>query len=155
MVRLVRCPRSEDCVGRFVPNKVRVMVFGTFDIVHKGHTALFRQARSLASDPHLIVSVARDSVVARIKGIKPRKSEKERRVAVEKNKLVDESVLGNVKGYMQHIRENIPDIIALGYDQKGEFVENLEKDLRDAGMKTRVVRLAAFKPKVYKTSKLI
>ena len=43
----------------------RIMVFGTFDIIHAGHEDLFRQARALAEDPHLIVSVARDSAAAR------------------------------------------------------------------------------------------
>ncbi|MDO8481861.1 MAG: adenylyltransferase/cytidyltransferase family protein [bacterium] len=133
----------------------RIMVFGTFDMIHEGHVDLFKQARALAPDPYLIVSVARDKVATRIKGIKPRKSEEERREMVEKHELVDEAILGDGIGYIEHIRTSNPDIIALGYDQEGEFVENLGKDLQKAGMKTRVVRLAAFEPEVYKTSKLI
>ena len=141
---------------------IRIMVFGTFDMIHEGHTDLFKQARALAlrqgsgksPDPYLIVSVARDEVVTRIKGTKPKNSETERRSAVAKHELVDEAVLGDAEGYIRHIRANKPDIIALGYDQEGEFVENLEKDLVKAGMETRVVRLAAFKPELYKTSKL-
>ena len=136
-------------------NTKRVMVFGTFDIVHEGHADLFRQARALADTPYLIVSVARDKVAERIKGIKPRNSEETRRVAVARHALVDKAVLGDSAGYIGHIRANKPDIIALGYDQEGKFVENLEKDLRKAGLKTRIVRLGAFKPEVYKTSKLI
>lgn len=130
------------------------MVFGTFDMIHEGHEDFFRQARALTSNSHLIVSVARDEVATRIKGIKPRNSEEARRSAVAEHELVDEAVLGDEEGYIAHIRENKPDIIALGYDQEGEFVLNLEKDLRDAGMETRVVRLEAFKPELYKTSKL-
>ncbi len=53
----------------------RIMVFGTFDMIHEGHADLFRQARALASDPYLIVSVARDAVAQRIKGNRPRHSE--------------------------------------------------------------------------------
>ncbi|MDO8562040.1 MAG: riboflavin kinase [bacterium] len=135
-------------------NTKRIMVFGTFDMIHEGHADLFRQARALAPCPYLIVSVACDEVVTRVKGMKPRKSEEERRAMVEKHELVDEAVLGDTEGYIRHIRANMPDIIVLGYDQEGEFVKNLEKDLREAGMKTRVVRLAAFKPELYKTSKL-
>lgn len=135
------------------------MVFGTFDIVHEGHADLFRQALRLGSGqarkPYLIVSVARDNVAERIKGVKPKNSEEARRAEVARHVLVDEAVLGDEEGYIGHIRANMPDIIALGYDQTGEFVENLEKDLRDAGMSTRIVRLGAFKPEVYKTSKLI
>ncbi|MDO8521696.1 MAG: riboflavin kinase [bacterium] len=136
-------------------NTKRIMAFGTFDMVHEGHADFFRQARALAPNPYLIVSVARDIVAERIKGMKPRNSEGARHAAVEKHELVNEAVLGDAEGYIRHIRANMPDIIALGYDQKGEFVENLEKDLRGAGMKTRIVRLGAFQPEVYKTSKLI
>ncbi len=133
----------------------RIMVFGTFDMVHEGHVDFFRQARSLAPDPYLIVSVARDPIVARIKGAKPRRSEKERCALLERNTLVDEVILGQEDGYIEHIAEAHPDIIALGYDQKGEFVDRLERDLTDAGVEAKVVRLRAFQPETYKTSKLI
>jgi cytidyltransferase-like protein len=135
--------------------ETRIMVFGTFDMVHGGHADLFRQARTLALHPYLIVSVACDAVAERIKGMKPRTPEDERRATVELNGFVDKAVIGDLEGYMSHIKEQKPDIIALGYDQEGEFVDNLGKDLSEAGMKTRIVRLGAFKPEVYKTSKLI
>src|SRR3989344_7931035 len=118
---------------------IRIMVFGTFDIVHRGHEDFFEQARKLAHPEHgrgakhcLIVSVARDSVAARVKGFTPKHSENERRLNVQKNPLVDEAVLGDEEGYIEHIRANKPDIIALGYDQSGEFVDDLERDLREA-----------------------
>ena len=133
----------------------KVMIFGTFDMIHEGHLDFFRQARTLATTPYLIVSVARDEVVTRIKNAKPKNSEGARLAVVKKHELVDEAVLGDESGYIGHILTNMPDIIALGYDQGGEFVLNLGKDLRAAGMETRVVRLGAFKPEVYKTSKLI
>ncbi len=131
------------------------MVFGTFDMVHEGHVDFFRQARKLAPKPRLIVSVARDAVVTRIKGAKPRRSEKERSALLLRNTLVDEVVLGQEDGYIEHIEAARPDVIALGYDQTGEFVDRLERDLVNAGMKVKVLRLEAFKPETYKTSKLI
>lgn len=132
----------------------RVMVFGTFDMVHQGHESLFLQARALAAHPYLIVSVARDASVARIKGMAPRTSEQERRAVVARHPLVDECVLGDAEGYLPHIAAAKPDIIALGYDQEGEYVDRLEADLRAAGLATRIVRLTAFQPETYKTSKL-
>jgi cytidyltransferase-like protein len=135
-------------------NTVRVMVFGTFDIVHKGHTNLFEQARTLAAHPYLIVSIARDASVLRIKGTAPRHTEVQRLAQVAAHPLVHEAVLGDAEGYMSHIVAAQPDIIALGYDQQGEYVEHLERDLRGAGLSTRVVRLQAFEPEIYKTSKL-
>ncbi len=130
------------------------MVFGTFDMLHEGHLQFFREARSLAPDAYLIVSVSRDSAAARIKGALPRRSEDERLALVSSNELVDGAVLGDESGYMRHILAAKPDIIALGYDQSGEYVETLERDIRDAGLRTRVLRMHAYMPEVYKTSKL-
>ena len=131
------------------------MVFGTFDMVHEGHVDFFRQARSLALHPYLIVSIARDAIATRIKGAKPRRTEKERHALLSRNTLVDEVVLGQEDGYIEHIAQAKPDIIALGYDQMGEFVDRLERDLTDAGVEAKVVRVQAFQPEKYKTSKLI
>lgn len=132
----------------------RIMVFGTFDVIHPGHEDFFRQARSLSDDPYLIVSVARDSAAKRHRGIPPRHAERERRRALESHPLVDEAVLGDERGYMAHIIAARPDIIALGYDQSGEYVEHLERDLTEADLSSKVVRLKAFNPETYKTSKL-
>jgi len=132
----------------------RVMVFGTFDMIHKGHEDLFRQARALAHEPHLIVSIARDDIAHRIKGFRPRNTEAARQKYLAAHPLVDEAVLGDTEGYIRHIIAVQPDIIALGYDQEGKFVDNLARDLQAAGFNTRIVRLEAFEPHTYKTSKL-
>ncbi len=131
------------------------MIFGTFDMLHEGHLDFFRQARALSPDPYLIVSIARDSSVVRVKGRASRHTENERKELVEKNELVDEVVLGDVEGYINHIQACAPDIIALGYDQKGEYVKNLEQDLKSVGLATQITKLQPFKPDVYKTSKLL
>ena len=140
----------------------RIMAFGTFDGLHEGHRDFFRQARALARstssgqapEPYLVVSVARDSAVMRVKGVPARRSEAERLNDVAACELVDEAILGDESGYMEHVRETSPEIIVLGYDQEGEYVEHLEDDLRKAGMKTRVVRLQPFEAETYKSSKL-
>lgn len=141
----------------------RIMVFGTFDMLHAGHEDFFKQARALArstssgqaSQPHLIVSVARDSAAMRHRGLAPRQNETARRALIAKHPLVDRVVLGDEVGYLPHIIVARPDIIALGYDQHGEYVDNLVRDLTDAGMKSKVVRLKAYQPETFKTSKLI
>lgn len=132
-----------------------IMVFGTFDIIHPGHESLFAQARSLADDPYLVVSLARDSVAARIKGFAPRNPESERLAALAAHPLVDRAVLGDEVGYVRHITKEAPDIIALGYDQEGEYVDGLEEILRAAGLQTRIVRLKPHRPDLYKTSTLV
>ncbi len=132
----------------------RIMVFGTFDIVHAGHEDMFRQARALATEPFLIVSVARDNIVERIKSARPRNSEKARLANVRKNPLVDEVMLGDEGDHIPHIIAAKPSIIALGYDQEGEYVLDLKEKLAAAGITVDIVRLSAYKPEIYKTSKL-
>lgn len=131
----------------------RIMLFGTFDMVHPGHEYLFRQARLLAPDPYLIVSIARDANVQRIKGRKPRRPESARKRLVAKHALVDEAVLSGSNDHMPHIIKARPDIIALGYDQTA-YVRGLKSALKAAGLATKVVRLKPHKPHIYKTSLL-
>ncbi len=130
------------------------MVFGTFDMLHEGHLDMFRQARALVPEPQLIVSIARDASTERIKGVTPKHTEIERMRLVGACDLVDEVVLGDTRGFIDHIVSARPDIIALGYDQLGEYVQTLAGELSQAGLETRIVRLKPFKPEIYKTSKL-
>ena len=130
-----------------------IMVFGTFDMIHAGHEDFFRQARSLADEPYLIVSIARDGAAEKHRGAFPRHSEKERLVALAQHPLVDKAIIGDMAGYITHIKQEKPDIIALGYDQEGEYVDTLEKDLAAVSLVPKILRLKAFEPEKYKTSK--
>lgn len=132
----------------------RIMVFGTFDGIHEGHRDLFRQARALGPEPYLIVSVARDGVVESMKGVCARRSEDARQKSLHHESGVDEVVLGDREGYLPHIIAARPDIIALGYDQAGMYVDLLEEALMGAGAQVRIVRLAPFRPDIYKSSKV-
>ena len=133
---------------------VRVMVFGTFDSIHKGHENMFQQACALAPHVELVVSVARDSAVVRIKKASPRHSEDERTAQLAAHPLVSRAVIGDEVGYMHHIAEAHPDIIALGYDQSGEYVEQLEDSIRKYSLHIHTVRLNPLEPHIYKTSLL-
>ena len=125
------------------------MIFGTFDGVHKGHLNLFRQARALAKKPYLVVSVARDINVKKIKNHKPYFTEKERMILVKKSKLVDKVVLAGKTKYLAHILKEKPQIIALGYDQKA-YVAELKKDLKNKGILIKIIRLKPYKEHIYK-----
>ena len=125
------------------------MVFGTFDGLHKGHIDFFKQARKLAKNPFLIVSVARDKNVKKIKGEKTFFSEKERLILLRKCKLVDRVVLSGIQNHIPHIVKEGPSIIGLGYDQK-DYVKNLKKDLKNKGLIVKITRLKPYKPSVYK-----
>lgn len=130
-----------------------VMVFGTFDDPHPGHLDFFRQAKALTAGGKLIVSVARDENVVRVKAKNPKFSHHQRKKLLEKIPEIDKVVIGALRKSMSHIVRAKPDIIALGYDQS-EYIENLRKELRLAGLSTKVVRLKPYKPHLYKTSLL-
>ncbi|HAG27727.1 TPA: FAD synthase [Patescibacteria group bacterium] len=133
--------------------QTKIMVFGTFDMIHEGHRNLFAQARALAKNPKLIVSLARTKNVTRIKGRAPRSTEAARLARVKALPEVDRAILGAVRNYFTPILRIQPDIIALGYDQKA-YVKTLRADLKKAGLTTKVVRLKPFQPEKYKTSLL-
>lgn len=124
----------------------KVMVFGVFDLLHPGHVNFLRQAKKFGD--YLIVSVARDTNVKKFKGHKAWQSEKQRVTVLRKLKFVDKVVLGGVKNPWPHIKKEKPDVIALGYDQK-PYVS-----LKQLKKIARVVRLKAFRPEVYKSSRL-
>ncbi len=129
----------------------RIMIFGTFDIIHKGHRNFFKQARELAKNPFLIVSIARATNVKRIKGRAPRHTDQQRLAAIAALPEVDKVVLGGARQYIPHIVRERPDIIALGYDQI-EYVKGLRTALIVKGLKPKIVRLKPYKEHIYKTS---
>ena len=141
-------------------DKTKIMVFGTFDGLHLGHLNFFKQARKLsepkggqAKNAELVVSIARDKNVFKIKGARPRLSEKKRFELVKKSNLVDEVVLSGITNHIPHIKKICPKFIALGYDQYA-YVKDLKKDLKDAGLATKVVRMKPYKEHIYKNSLL-
>src|SRR3989344_5866124 len=129
--------------------QTRIMTFGTFDGLHKGHLDFFKQARKLAKRPFLVVSIARDKNVFKIKNHFSHLNEKKRIVLVKNCFLVDKVVLSGIKNHIPHIIKERPDIIALGYDQKA-YVKNLKIDLKNKGLNVSIVRLRPFKEKIYK-----
>ncbi|OGI65510.1 hypothetical protein A3A95_03095 [Candidatus Nomurabacteria bacterium RIFCSPLOWO2_01_FULL_39_18] len=129
--------------------QTRIMVFGTFDGLHRGHINFLKQAKKLSSESFLVVSVARDQNVIKIKGVPVSLNEKKRKILVQKCKLADKVILSGIKNHIPHIVKEKPDIIALGYDQKA-YVKNLKKDLKNKGLSVKIVRLKSYREKIYK-----
>ncbi|MFH0978909.1 MAG: adenylyltransferase/cytidyltransferase family protein [Candidatus Woesearchaeota archaeon] len=127
----------------------KVMVFGTFDILHPGHINFFRQARTLGD--YLIAVVARDSTVMRLKKKKPLFNEMQRLRHLRQVYLVNKVVLGNHVDSFAVIEKHKPDVIALGYDQR-HFADHLVPELARRKLKIELVRLKAFKYHKYKSS---
>jgi len=124
-------------------SKKVVMVFGAFDILHKGHLNYFDQARKYGD--YLIAIIARDKTILEFKGEEPINNEKVRQKNV--GKYVDKAILGHRTDRHLVIRKNKPDHICLGYDQMS-FDKGLKK------FKIPITRLKAYKPHIYKSSKL-
>lgn len=129
----------------------KVLVFGTFDILHPGHLNFFKQAKKYGD--FLIVTVARDKNVRKIKGHLPRHNEKKRLENLRQVKNVDRVVLGYIRNPYKIIEKIKPDVICLGYDQNS-FTDNLAKELKARKISCRRVRLKSFKPEKYKSSKM-
>jgi FAD synthetase len=132
-------------------NKKRVMVFGTFDILHLGHISLFRQAKKFGD--YLIVVVGRDSTVKNLKKTKSIHTENERASLLQEIKLIDQVVLGDKKQFYNVVIKLKPNIIALGYDQTF-FVDDLKKTIKDKKLPIKIKRMKAFESKKYKSKKI-
>ncbi len=132
----------------------KVMVFGTFDLIHPGHQNFFRQAKRRGD--FLLVVVARDKYVEKAKGRRPKNSEQFRVKSLRKDDLVEKAILGSkTHNYFQTIRTYAPDTIALGYDQKPSL-RQLKRELKRHRIKNiSVLRLRPYKPEIYKTAKLL
>jgi FAD synthetase len=138
---------------------VRVFVGGTFDGLHLGHVFLlqFARRRGLALAKRrgrrgvsVSVVVARDESVRRIKGNSAQHSERERRKLVAALRDVDVAFLGVPNNFVRSVRRVDPDLVVLGYDQRGDW----ERILADAGIEAKVVRCPPYQPDRLKSSVL-
>jgi cytidyltransferase-like protein len=130
-------------------DRKRVVVFGTFDLLHDGHKHFFREARK--EGDKLFVVVARDDNVKKIKGRLPHEEQEERIDRIRASGLADEVYLG--KDDMEScdmIIELQPDVICLGYDQN--IPEMFEEKVRSLGKDVKIVRIDAHEPHVHKSS---
>ncbi len=126
---------------------IRVLCCGTFDYLHPGHVSFLRQAAALGDE--LVVVVARDANVARVKGRLPIHGEEDRRQAVEALGIARQVRLGHPGAdLLQIVADVAPDVIALGYDQAAPA------GLAEAWPQGRLVRLAPHEPWRYKSSLL-
>lgn len=129
-----------------------VMLFGTFDIIHPGHVNLFWQAQKLGGP--IIAVVARDETVLGFKKRLPRHPARKRAARIRSSGLADKVVLGSLGDKYRLIKKYRPNLIALGYDQVF-LTSQLEGKIREFGLKTKIIRLKAYKPHIHKTSKIL
>ncbi len=127
----------------------RVVVFGTFDVLHPGHVWFLRRAKQHGNQ--LIVVVARDAMVWRIKKRKPHFTERERLRMVQSLALVDRALLGDRPGAWSMLIKLHPDVICIGYDQERNHPA-LRAQSGELKKKPRIIRIRAFQPHRYSSS---
>jgi len=122
-----------------------VLASGNFDLLHLGHVRYLEEAkRAGGENAELIVIVARDSTVEKMKGKKPVMSENQRRSLVEALKVVDEAILGYEELDVSKVLEKIrPDIVAVGHDQDG-MEKAVRKAVAEKGLKIQIVKIGKF-----------
>ena len=127
----------------------KVMCFGTFDVLHEGHRFYLTGARKLGD--YVVVVVARDETVKKVKKQPPLHNEGERVRSLQQLGIADKVILGNPGDKLKVVEDEKPQIICLGYDQTF-FTEKIKEKLLQRGLNVQVMRLPAYKPEVYKSS---
>ena len=122
-----------------------VLTSGVFDLLHYGHIRLLEEAKKIGGpNSKLVVIVARDETIRKLKGKSPVTPEDQRRAVLEALKVVDEALLGYEDINMAKVIDLIkPDIIAVGYDQKN--IENMAKQtIKNQNLDIQIHRLGRF-----------
>ena len=122
-----------------------VLASGVFDLLHLGHVRFLEDAKKAGgSNSKLVVIIAKDSTVERIKGRKPIMSEDQRLALVESLKVVDEAVMGFEGLDIGEVIEKIkPDVIALGWDQV-EMENQVKAYAKEHKEAIKVVRIGKY-----------
>lgn len=129
----------------FKPRKKVVLASGVFDLLHLGHVRFLEEAKQAGGEnAKLVVIIARDSTVEKMKGRKPIMSEDQRCALVESLKVVDKAVLGYEDLDIGEVIGKVkPDVIALGYDQ-GDMETAVNTYFAKHKLPIEVVRIGKF-----------
>ncbi|RLF17685.1 MAG: DUF357 domain-containing protein [Thermoprotei archaeon] len=115
----------------------KVLVAGTFEILHPGHLYLLKKAWELG-EVHVVV--ARDVNVAKFKGRKPVVPEAQRLEVIKNVKWVDQAYLGDEEDIFKILERVRPDIVLLGPDQPIDE-ETLRREIKQRGLSAKIIRL--------------
>ena len=142
---------ERDRIMKKRKKKTRVLVFGVFDFLHRGHEAFLREARRHGDE--LIVSVARDSVVEALKRRRPHQSEKERMRHIQMISFVSRAILGDrTIGRYSMVKKWKPDCICIGYDQDA-LRADVKKRMKQGQLpEIAIFRMRSYMPHRYRSS---
>ncbi len=130
-----------DELQKLFPNlnrRYKVMIAGTFDIIHTGHIHLIQKAAEIGE---VYVIIARDSSVEKFKGQKTIMPELQRMEIIRNIKGVKNVELGSDKeDWLLRIVEIKPELFLLGPNQWGNE-DSYEKETKQLGALTIFRRL--------------
>jgi len=151
MTEAIKCYRL--VIPLIIEMYMRVMVFGTFDNLHPGHLNYFKQARQFGEE--MIIIVARDKNVLRIKGRLPQENEKirVRKIKASLRESGDKGrvILGGLTNQWLVLKKYRPAVIALGYDQQVDL-KRLKSEIVKFRLFCKIKRLKPYRPEKYKSS---
>lgn len=143
---LIKAIEDDTIVAK---KEVKVLTFGTFDLVHDGHLYYLSNAKKYWDN--LVTIVARDKSVQKFKGKSPLYSEEKRINDVENFQVSDIVELGHESDYFACIKRHNPKVICLGYDQKSANVW-LQKYLDENNLTITIVILPPYRENELKSS---
>ncbi|MBP9779040.1 adenylyltransferase/cytidyltransferase family protein [Candidatus Gracilibacteria bacterium] len=140
---------QEKNLNKPIPERLfdLVMCFGTFDIFHPGHVFYLSEAEKLAKK--MIIVIARDARVEKIKGRYPKDTELIRQQNVRNSFCGAEVILGNENDIFAPIRAHRPSILAFGYDQRVP-----EEKILESFPQIKIVRIEGYETDKWKSSLL-
>lgn len=101
---------------------MKIITFGTFDILHYGHIRILERAKNMGSK--LIVGVSSDELNLHKKGRKPVYSEFERMAIIKSLRCVDEVFLEeSLEKKKEYILKYQAEMLVMGDDWLGKFNE--------------------------------
>jgi rfaE bifunctional protein nucleotidyltransferase chain/domain len=108
--------------GNSQKSNKKIVVNGSFDILHRGHIELLKHAKSLGN--YLLVCIDTDSRIKELKGDqRPINSQSDRQLLLESMDCVDKVVLFNSEKELEDILEQYqPDIMVKGSDYKDKRI---------------------------------
>lgn len=131
----------------------KVLVFGTFDVLHDGHLAFLKEAKTYGDTLHVVV--ARNKTVEKIKGQTPLFDEERRKANLRRLEIVDQILLGSIDdNKVAIVHEVDPQVVCLGYDQE-LFVDQLLTEEQTTDLDFKVIRLKACRPQECKSSAFV
>ena len=131
----------------------KIIVAGSFDVLHPGHVKFLEWVKKKFKGK-LIIVLARNESIEKMKERKAVFSERERKIMLEAIRYVDKVIIGDKKEFLKPLLKEKPDVIVLGYDQWPNEKE-LEKRLRERGLCVKIVRAPPFNEKMWKSRKII